>query len=300
MRSKSIDIKFALATLLLLLMGWGNLCLAQTAGADNTEQKRKLIEQKIRLIDMLVNSPAAKSAAAGRDADSALLVAKGQQAFEAAKQALASNRLDEATQLLDEALKSVSSASRKISADGSGLSESAQRKSLADMAEQVATYRASVVDLTRDGKVAAQAQQLLRRIDELSSESKQLAEGGRLGDANKKMASAYKLTVEEISKLRAGQEVIMSLKFETPMDEYVYEQKRFGSTLIMVDMMIRDGHAEGQKRKLVDDFVTEGHKLKGLAETQASAQQHPKAVTLMENASRQLNRALQLMGVPVF
>ena len=292
--------KFAITTLLLWVLAGVNPSLAQTTGVDNTHQKRRLVEQKIRLIDMLVNSPAAKSAAAGGDADSALLVAKGQQQFQAAKQALADNLLDEATRLLDEALRSASSASRKISSAGAGLSDSAQRKSLADMAEQVATYRASVVELTRNSKVGPQAQHLLTRMDALSAESKQLADGGRLGDANNKMASAYKLTVEEITKLRAGQEVIMSLKFETPLAEYVYEQKRFGSTMTMVDMMIGEGHAEGTKRQIVDNFVAEGHKIKDMAEAEANFQQHPKAVTLMENASRQLNRALQLMGVPVF
>lgn len=287
-------------TSILLLLGLLNPCLAQPSGADNPEPKRKLIEQKIRLLDMLVNSPAAKNAAAGRDPESASLLAKGRASFEAARQALANNQFDEAARLLDEALKSTAAASRKISADGSGLSESAQRKSLADMAEQVATYRAAVVDLTRDNKVAAEARQLLLQIDALSSESTQLADAGRLGDANKKRAAAYKLAVEEITRLRAGQEVILSLKFETPADEYAYEQKRFGSNLTLVDMMIAEGRAEGQKRKLVDDLVTEGHKLKGLAETEAHSGRHKEAVALMEKATVQLNRALQSMGVPVF
>ena len=292
--------KLAFTSILVLVLGLLAPCLAQTSGADTTEPKRKLIEQKIRLLDMLVNSPAAKNAATGNDPDSAALIAKGRSSFEAAKQAFAGNNFDEAAKMLDEALKSTSAASRKISVDGSGLSESAQRKSLADTAEQVATYRAAVVDLTRDNKVAAEARQLLTRIDALSSESRQLAEGGRLGDANKKLAAAYKLSVEEITRLRAGHEVIMSLKFETPADEYAYEQKRFGSNLTMVDMMIAEGRAEGQKRKFVDDLVTEGNKIKGLAETEANSGRHKDAVTLMEKATVQLNRALQSMGVPVF
>jgi hypothetical protein len=292
--------KLAFTSILLLVLGLLNPCLAQNSGADSPEPKRKLIEQKIRLLDMLVNSPAAKSAATGNDADSAALIAKGRTSFEAAKQALSDSRFDEATKLLDEALKATSAASRKISSDGSGLSESAQRKSLSDMAEQVATYRAAVVDLTRDNKVAAEARQLLVRIDALAAESKQLADGGRLGDANKKLAAAYKVSVEEITRLRAGHEVIMSLKFDTPADEYAYEQKRFGSNLTMVDMMIGEGRAEGQKRQLVDGLVTEGQKLKGQAETEAKAGHHKDAVTLMEKATGQLNRALQSMGVPVF
>lgn len=152
----------------LLLIGLVTPCLAQTSGADHAEQKRKLIEQKIRLIDMLVNSPAGRKAAAGQDADSAMLLEKGQQSLEAARRAFADSRLDEATRLLDDALKSASSSSRKMSANGGGLSESAQRKRLSDLTEQVATYRASVVDLTRDNKVAVEARQLLSRIDALS------------------------------------------------------------------------------------------------------------------------------------
>jgi len=292
--------KLAFTSVLLLVIGCITPCLAQTSGAEGLAQKRQLIEQKIRLLDMLVNSPAAKNAAAGRDPESAAMIEKGRQSFEAAKKALADNRLDEASRLLDETLKATSSASRKISPDGSGLSESAQHKSLADMAEQVASYRASVVELTRDDKTATAARQLLVQIDALLSESKQLADAGRLGDANKKMASAYKLTVEQIAKLRAGQEVIMSLKFETPADEYAYEQKRFSSSLTMIDMMIGEGRAEAQKRKLVDSFVSEGNRLRSLAETEASAQRHKDAVVLMEKASGQLNKALQSMGVPVF
>jgi hypothetical protein len=288
--------KFALTTIALLI-SLINPCLAQTPG---NEQKGKLIEQKIRLIEMLVNSPAAKAAAAGKDPDSLAMIENGRKALEEAKQAYAESRLDDASKLLDTSLKSASSASRKMATGGSGLSESAQRKSLADMSDQVATYRASVVDLTRDPKLGAEATSLLARVDALTAESKQLADTGRLGDANKKLATTYKMLVEDLTKLRDGQEVVMSLKFETPADEYAYEQKRFGSNLVMIDMMIDEGRADGQKRKLVDSFVAEGNKLKEQAEVEASAQRHKDAVGLMEKATKQLNRALQSMGIPIF
>lgn len=291
--------KFALTTIALLIT-LINPCLAQTPGTDGNEQKGKLIEQKIRLIEMLVNSPAAKSAAAGKDPDSLAMIENGRKALEEAKQAYAESRLDDASKLLDSSLKSASSASRKMSTGGNGLSESAQRKSLADMSDQVATYRASVVDLTRDPKLGAEATNLLTRVDALTAESKQLADAARLGDANKKLAAAYKMLVEDLTKLRDGQEVVMSLKFETPADEYAYEQKRFSSSLVMIDMMIDEGRAEGSKRKLVDSFIAEGNKIKGLAEVEASSQRHKDAVDLMEKATKQLNRALQSMGIPIF
>lgn len=114
------------------------------------------------------------------------------------------------------------------------------------------------------------------------------------------MADAYKIAVQELSRLRAGQEVVLSLNFETPAEEYAYEQKRFGSNQIMVDMMIGEGRAEGGKRQLVDRFVGEGRRLKLEAEGQADVGKYSEAVALMEEATKQLNRALQSMGVPVF
>lgn len=292
--------KLAVTAFLLLFFGLSNYCLAQPSTQDSGNQKRKLIEQKIRLIDMLINSPAAKNASEGRDQESVKLIEAGQMKFESAKRAYSEDRLDEASKLLDDALKSASTASKKLAPSGDGFSESAQRKTFADMADQIATYRASVVDLARNPKVGAEAAQLLLKIDALTTESRQLADSGRLSDANKKLATAYKLTIEEITRLRAGQEVILALKFDTPADEYAYELKRFASTITMIDMMIAEGRADGQKRLLVDGLVTEGNKLKSSADTAAVARQHKEAVDLMEKAVKQLNRALQSMGIPVF
>lgn len=292
--------KLRFPIVLLLAVGVAVQGVAQTAVVDNPEQKRQLIEQKIKLLEMLVNSPAAKSAAYGREADSALLVEKSRKSIEAARQALAESRFDDAARMLDEALRSTSAVSRRLSAAGSGLTESAQRQALADMAEQVATYRAAIVDLARDASIRNEAQALLGRLDALSGESKQLADSARLGDANKKLAAAYKLAVEELSKLRAGHEVIISLKFDTPADEFTYEQKRFSSNITMVEMMVAEGRAEGEKRRLIDRFVEEGNRLKGAAEIEAKAGQYKEAVATMEKATTQLNRALQFMGIPVF
>ena len=282
---------------LVMALAFAGAACAQTGSDD--EQRRRLIEQKFRLVEMLVNSPAAKSSAYGRDAETPILVEKGKGLLDDARKAIDEGRLDDAASALDAALKSASSASRRLSSEG-GLSDSAQRKQLSDMTEQVRTYRAAVDDLTRDPRLEKEASRVLGEIDRLSAEADKLAAADRLGEANKHMADAYKIAVQELSRLRAGQEVVLSLNFETPAEEYAYEQKRFGSNQIMVDMMIGEGRAEGGKRQLVDRFVGEGRRLKLEAEGQADVGKYSEAVALMEEATKQLNRALQSMGVPVF
>ena len=276
------------------------LTVGAQAPADGNEQKRRLIEQKIRLVETLINSPAARSAAEGHEGDSRSLIEQGRRAIDDAHKALADARFDDAVRLADEALRAVSSASRRMSPGEGALPESAQRKNLQDLGDQVGMYRNSIEELSRDAQKGAAAKALLGRVDGLTAESRQLVEAGRIGEAGKKMAEAYKLAVEELSRLRAGQEVLLSLKFDTPADEFAYEKKRFASNEIMVDMMVAEGRAAGDKRRLVDGFVEEGRRLGTQADEQAKAGRHAEAVKLMEQASAQLIRALQSMGVPVF
>lgn len=79
--------KLAVTAFILLFFGIANSGFAQSSTQDMGNQKRKLIEQKIRLIDMLINSPAAMNASAGRDQESVKLIEAGRKTFESAKQA---------------------------------------------------------------------------------------------------------------------------------------------------------------------------------------------------------------------
>lgn len=274
--------------------------LAQGPAAGDTEQKRRLVEQKIKLIEAMVNSPAAQKAAESGDPEVPALVARSRSATQVAKTALAEDRLDDASRAADEALKSAAGASRRLSSRGGALSESVQRRNFQELREQIAAYRASVAELSGDASLGAPARELLARIDSQTSESVKLAEAGRWGDANRKLAEAYKDTAQGIAKLRAGHEVVLSLKFETPADELAYEQRRFHSSEIMVDKLMGESRVDGDRRRLVDGFVDRGRKLKEQADSLAGSGNHKDAIALMEQANTQLNRALQVMGVPVF
>lgn len=270
---------------------------ARAQSTPNPEQQRRLAEQKLKLVEMLVNSPAAQASSASKDAEVAGLIERSRELLRQARENLAAQHYSEASQALDEALRGVSKANSRSSG---GLSDSVQKQRLQDMGEQVATYRGALVDMLKNPKNGAEAQSALNQVDTLADAARRLAAAGRLGEANKKMAESYKLAVEEISRLRAGEVVTMSLKFNSPAEEYAYEQKRFQSNEILVNMMIAEGRAEGDKRRMVDGFIQEAGRLKANAIDQSINNNFKEAVSLMEKAFMQLNRALQTMGVPAF
>lgn len=271
---------------------------ASTASGQTTEgaeAQRRLLEQKLRLVEMLLKSPAAHA----REGEAAAGIAAGREALASARSAIDAGDLDKAAAQADLALKSVSAASRR-GGPSAPLSESAQRKSLEDLGAQLASYRTSIVELGQDPKVGEAARTLLTRIDAARDESARLASAGQLGEANRSLAGAYRLAVEEIARLRQGQEVVMSLKFDSPADEFAYEQRRFSSNDILVEQMVAQGKAEGGRQALVDKFSAEARRIRDEAEALAKSGDHAAAVARMEQAVGQLNRALQTMGVPVF
>ena len=272
------------------------LLAASLAGAQEgtPDEQRRLVEQKMRLVEMLVNVQAAKSGTAVATDR----LEKGRKALSLAREAVSENRFDAAEQILDEALRSSSSGSRGV--PQSTLSEDALRNAYQNLIEQVATYRASVEDVATDPKIGSAARVLLTRIDGKSAEARQHATAGRFEQANRLLGEAYQLAVSELSRLRSGDEIVHSLNFASPVEEYAYEIKRFESNQILVNMMIGEGKAEGEKRSMIDGFLAEARRLRGEADERSKTGRHKDAVNLMENASGQLNRALQLMGVPVF
>lgn len=282
-------------SLLLFLGSMG----AHGQSLTDPEQKQRLTEQKLKLVEMLVNSPAAQATTVGREAETPALFERSKELIRQARVAISTQRYDEAGRVLDEALRNVAKAGNQATGD-LGLADSVQKRQFQDFADQLAVYRPALVDMGKDPRTGAAAKKLQARIDALTGEGRQLAEAGRLGDANKKMAEAYKLAVEEISRLRAGQEVVMALKFDSPIEEFIYEQKRFQSNEILISMMISEGRANADNRKQLEAFLVQASTLRDQAGERAHHNDHKPAVTLMEQANGQLNRALQLLGVPVF
>lgn len=281
---------------LLACLGSGPSLADAPAEAD---QKRRLAEQKLKLVEMLIDAPATRANLARAPGEGTALIEQSRQLTQQARRAIDGTQYEAATRDLDEALRNVFKLNSRPAGD-SAQSDEARRQQYRDLAEQLAGYRASLQDLGRDGRNGEAARKLLGRIDRLSDEAGKLQAAGQAAEAGRKMAEAYKLAVSEISQLRAGQEVVMSLKFDSPADEFAYEMKRYQSNQILVDMMIGEGRAEGERRTLVDGFLGTAARLRDEARSAADGKDYKQAVAGMEKANGQLNRALQAMGVPVF
>lgn len=269
--------------------------------ATEKAPRQVLLEQKMRLLEMLLR-PRPGEVSAATNAEVAATRERRQQLHDLAQSALAEGRLADAERNLDEALARTGRPATNAAAGQKPLQEVALEADIRNLEQQIASYRSTLVGLGKgDGANALEARSLLARIDQAKVAAEHLSAAHQRQAAHDRLREAYRFLVEGISRLQAGQTLVMRLKFDSPEDEFAYERRRFTSNEMLVRMMQDDkGGEAGPQRILVETLTGEAQRLKDEAEILAGRGQHVGAVALMEQAAGVLTRALRALGVPAF
>lgn len=173
------------------------------------------------------------------------------------------------------------------------------RENLRSISDEVAAYRPILLSMGKDHRVGRDSSDALARVDALLAEARRLAQETRLVEAVRLGEQAKRLAIETMVRLKSGETVTHSLKFDTPADEYAYELRRFDSNVMLVTMNLEDKNDPALRHR-VSGEIESARRLKESAVRAAAAGRHVDAVKQMETASGHLTRALQALGVPVF
>lgn len=269
------------------------LLYCAVAGADPAEaEKMQLAEQKSRLVESLIKASSINQEEVATGA------VGNRQLLDQARTAMSNARPDEALEKLDAALRSLS----QTSSIGRGDKNTAtsQKRQFDEHLIQIESFRRSLQEIATTPQTSNAVRPLIKQIDSLTEEGQRLAANGRLEDGAQRMAAAYKLAVEGIARLRQGQEVVISLHFDSPLEEFAYEQKRFRSNEMLLGLMRKETQFGPELQRQIEVQVNAAVDLKNRAISQAGANDYPAAIQEMEKAISQQNRALQLMGIPIF
>ena len=168
------------------------------------------------------------------------------------------------------------------------------------MREQVKVFRGALLETGRDAAAAGIVGSAVEKIDVLSAEAESLAAENKYPEANKRLREAYLHATQILTTLRAGQRVTLTLKFDTPADEYAYEEKVNLSHVLLLDQLLADGRTSETKRHALDRALDENRMQKVQAEQEAKAGNHAGAIKTLEQSTLRLKRTLQSSGVPIF
>jgi hypothetical protein len=279
-----------------LLAATATLCAhAQPKPAD----RQALVTQKARLVEQLLASPKVQAAQNSGDTTVQAALERARSLLREAAQdsdtAQAELRVNEALRLTSQATRPQDNA--RAAAAAAAAPGAATRQG--ELREQVTEYRRAIVTAVQArGAAAGLAGSKLASLDSHLAEAQRHQDSDRSAEATAALEQAYRVAVETLSALRAGETVAIELKFNTPADEYAYELKRYHGHETLLSQTLAEQPLPGAARTAVNQRADEARALQARAADSAARGDHATGVKLLEDAVKQLFRALQAAGMP--
>ncbi len=239
-------------------------------------------------------------AAARERRDNARLIHReAGQALDAGDAARASSLLDQATREMMAGVrlaKPEQVAGEKAKRDFDARLDST--RALLAAQQRITEEKAASAPSATSRPVTREARDATREIERRLDEAQALARQGKLDEARPMLDRAYLTARVSIESLRRGDTLVRSLNFASPREEYDYEIDRNDTHRMLITVLLADRKdAQGAMPAVMQPFVDKAATLRGEAEVQARAGDHAGAIRTLENATRELVRAIRAGGV---
>lgn len=129
------------------------------------------------------------------------------------------------------------------------------------------------------------------------SRAEQLFTSGQLDQAQSVLNETFQHLRGSLIELREGATLVRSLSFASPAKEYAYEVKRHQSHRLLVDLLLQKKKIEPATQQHVEQSLQKAEQLRQQAAQEADAAHHTEAIKSLENATRQLLRAIRQAGI---
>jgi hypothetical protein len=276
----------------LLLAGLAGVA-ATLAVASSLAEPPPLLVQKARLVESVIMRSV--SEAGGRSVAASAELTEAQRLLDSARSALADGRNESAAADLNSALKlavQVAGGQRRPETSSAWL-----KARYGERLEGVRAFRRAFDDVIREKGLSPAAVVDLAALEATVDEGERLAAAGRYADADQRMRRAYDILAQALASLREHETLEHSLVFATPADEYAYEEERFRSHEMLLQMM-NDGRPQAPEvRRDSEQFRAAADALAGQARAHAAEGDYQRAIEAGEAATEQLVRALREAGL---
>lgn len=248
------------------------------------------LERRLQSLKALVEG----SSAARQIEASGNVLAAGQrnearQLVRLAEEAHAARDERSAASLLDGAARQMLEGTRLASGGRAGSADLER-----DVGSRIEAAQALLAAQRRISAEKGEGAETARRIDRLLEEARGLAAARRFADAQPLARQAYLLAKASIGSMRSGDTLVRRLSFASKEEEYHYEIDRYDTHRMLLDLLVK---RQGSGDAVGGAFVARAGELRKQAEASAGRGDHAAAIGLMEDATRELVRAIRGAGV---
>lgn len=288
-----------LACALLMLAGPGARAAPSREGAGAIDAVQAALESKLRLVGLLLaQSPAAARIPRSDHAQAKRLLAEARAQFAQAEAASGAGRAPDAIALLDAALRQIVAASALV--PDAGQQAALQRRRNAALRESMRSYQLLHQNLqsraARQGQGAA-APGAMEPIAQLVAQAEAQAAGGDLQHANESLGQAGQAMAGLLAAMLTPEPLVVALHFATPADEFGHELARNQGYEELIPIALAQFNAAPATAALAQGHLARSRALRASAQQQARGGAHATAISTIQQATDELQRALRSIGV---
>ena len=276
-----------------------SLFLSATAIAASEDESdlRASIEQRIALTRNYLESDTAAKIAASENPQARRLLKKSRDLLDQAGTALRQGKLLAAQDKVNLSLQSFTAAgtANLQRAPDKGAVESELRALRAEIDSYLQAFTAALAE-----KGPSMAGLLDRQhVDGLLASAEQAESIEDYANSRAALGRAKQAVVDALIKIRHNETVVYSVEFQTPADEFRYENDRYLEYSALGQKLVDSGELEVSRTRLYENLKNSGDRLADEAVELAGAGDYETAIARMETAVRKLVQGLQLLGVPL-
>ncbi|WP_210398060.1 hypothetical protein [Motiliproteus sediminis] len=214
------------------------------------------------------------------------------------RQATEATEKSEASRLLNDAVKAMYTAIRSASPEK--VLASKKKADFDKLHRSVDTFVEQHERISQEKGANGEGKALREQVRVLVVEAENLFAQGRSDDAQHLLRESFEMLRDSIETMRGGDTLVRSLNFATKKDEYDYELERYKSQLLLVDVLLESKRkSSAYVAKQVDRFVEVAEGDRAKAEAAAGGGDHETAIKHLEDARKQIVRALRSGGIYV-
>ena len=258
----------------------------------------KELKQKVSYARMMFMSKSSKRVAGSDNADAKGMLDDSKSKMERAKVALDGGDLATAQALIDDSMRLFNAASIMVPSEAVIAEQRKRYESLVKELEQSRVTHKENFDrmVKKDGKEAG-IDYDAEQVEVLLVEAAKMAVEKDYDSAAATVDSANRMVNDATSTMLKDQTITYQLNIDTPEGEWAYELDRFLGYEELIPVAIENKKPNKGQMFLINRSVKKANEMADTARTTAAGGDYPKAIAQVMDATKQVRKALRMMGV---
>ena len=271
------------------------MCCAFASAQASPLPSRESIQQRLGAISTLIEtSSGAKQVESSGNATARSKRTAARVLWRTADTAFRDGDNATASSLLDEAAKAMFDAVRQASPEEvTAVKERLDFDARMESTEALLTAQKRIVK----EKGIKKSEEFIKEAEELLKRANSLAVSGELKPARAVLDQAYLSVKAAVRGMRSGDTLVRSLNFANKEEEYHYEIDRNDTHLMLVTILLAEKRASAGLDAMVKSALAQAALQRNAAEALAGKRDFDSAVRSLEDATRELVRAIRGAGV---